>query len=134
MNTANGIESLSERWKNYKKRRKVKALKVTNKRCVFSKKGRKNVCDEKEGRGSQHFYPAPISGESSSSFSNTQPRSHSLKRAVSALPKSPRKKHCLKSVRTRSYSGQYFSTSGLNTERYFVSLRIRPNVEKYRPE
>ena len=72
--------------------------------------------------------------ESSSSFSNTQPRSHSLKRAVSALPKSPRKKHCLKSVRTRSYSSQYFSTSGLNTERYFVSLRIRPNVEKYRPE
>ena len=62
MNTAIGIESLSERRKNYKKRRKVKALKVTNKRCVFSKKGRKNVCDEKEGRGSQHFYPAPISG------------------------------------------------------------------------
>ena len=62
MNTANGIESLLERRKNYKKRRKVKALKVTNKRCVFSKKGRKNVCDEKEGRGSQHFYPAPISG------------------------------------------------------------------------
>ena len=63
MNTTNGIESLSERWKNYKKRRKVKPLKVTNKRCIFWKKGRKNVWQRwKERQGKSHFYPAPISG------------------------------------------------------------------------
>ena len=31
---------------------------------------------------------------------------------------------CVKRVRTRSYSGTYFPASGLNTERYFASLRI----------
>ena len=31
--------------------------------------------------------------------------------------------HCVKSVRIRSYSGPYFPTFGLNTERYGVSLR-----------
>ena len=88
--------------------------------------------DEKKGRGSHISTPLRSPDESPSFFSNTQPRSQSLKRAASA--KSPRKKHCVKSVRTRGYSGQYFSTSGLNTERYFVSLRIRPYAEKYRLE
>ena len=32
--------------------------------------------------------------------------------------------HCLKSVRTRSYSGPYFPAFRLNTERYRVSPRI----------
>ena len=31
--------------------------------------------------------------------------------------------HCVKNVRIRSYSGPYFPTFGLNTERYGVSLR-----------
>ena len=33
--------------------------------------------------------------------------------------------HCAKSVRIRSYSGPYFPAFGVNTERYFVSLRIQ---------
>ena len=32
--------------------------------------------------------------------------------------------HCLKSVRIRSYSGPYFPTFGLTTERHSLSLRI----------
>ena len=32
--------------------------------------------------------------------------------------------HCVKSVHIRSYSGPYFPTFGLNTERYGVSIRI----------
>ena len=39
--------------------------------------------------------------------------------------------HCVKSVRIRSFSGLYFPTFGLNTERYFV---LSPNVGKYGPE
>ena len=31
-------------------------------------------------------------------------------------------------------SGTYFPVFGLNTERYFVSLRFSPNAGKYRPE
>ena len=31
-------------------------------------------------------------------------------------------KHCVKSVRIRSYSGPYFSAFGLNTESYAVKL------------
>ena len=33
--------------------------------------------------------------------------------------------HCVKSVRIRCCSGPHFSTFGLNTERYRVSLRIQ---------
>ena len=31
--------------------------------------------------------------------------------------------HCVKSVRTRSYSGPHFPAFGLNTERYSLSIR-----------
>ena len=40
--------------------------------------------------------------------------------------------HYAKSVRIRSYSGRYFATLGLNTERYSVSLRIQSKCEKIR--
>ena len=42
--------------------------------------------------------------------------------------------HCVKSVCIRSYSGPCFHAFGLNTEGYSESLRISPNVGKYRPE
>ena len=32
--------------------------------------------------------------------------------------------HCVKSARIQSYSGPNFPAFGLNTERYFISLRI----------
>ena len=32
--------------------------------------------------------------------------------------------HCVKSIRIWSYSGPHFSAFGLNTERYYVPLRI----------
>ena len=35
---------------------------------------------------------------------------------------------CVKSVHIRSYSGPHFPAFGLNTERYFVSLRIQYSV------
>ena len=38
------------------------------------------------------------------------------------------KQHCIKSVRIRCYSGLYFPAFGLNTERYFVSLRPNLNL------
>ena len=38
--------------------------------------------------------------------------------------------HCVKCVRTRSYSGPYFPAFGLNTERYSVSLRIQSECGK----
>ena len=38
--------------------------------------------------------------------------------------------YCVKSVRTRSYSGPYFPSFGLNTERYRVSLRIQSKCGK----
>ena len=38
--------------------------------------------------------------------------------------------HCLKSVRTRSFSSLYFSAFILNTERYGVSLRIQSECGK----
>ena len=41
-------------------------------------------------------------------------------------------KHCVKSVRIRSYSGPYFPAFGLITERYFVSLRIQSECGKMR--
>ena len=46
-----------------------------------------------------------------------------------------RNSHCVKSVCIRSFSGPYFPTFGLNTERYGcgVSLRIQ-SEEKYGPE
>ena len=40
--------------------------------------------------------------------------------------------HCLKSVPFWSYSGPYFPTFGLNTERYRVSLRIQSGCGKIR--
>ena len=40
--------------------------------------------------------------------------------------------HCVKSVRIWSYSGPYFAAFGLNTERYFVSLRIQSECGKMR--
>ena len=39
-------------------------------------------------------------------------------------------KHCVKSVRIRSYSGPYFPAFAINTERYFVSLRINSECGK----
>ena len=38
--------------------------------------------------------------------------------------------HCVKSVCIWSYSGPYFTTFGLNTERYGVSLRIQSKSGK----
>ena len=43
-----------------------------------------------------------------------------------------RKWYYVKSVRIRSYSGPYFPASGLNTERYGVSLRIQSECRKIR--
>ena len=42
------------------------------------------------------------------------------------------KGHSAKSVGIRSYSGPYFPAFGLNTERYFVSLRIQSEWRKIR--
>ena len=39
---------------------------------------------------------------------------------------------CVKSVQIRSFSGPYFPVFGLNTERYFVSLRIQSEYGKIR--
>ena len=43
-----------------------------------------------------------------------------------------KKPHCVKSVRIRSHSGLYFPAFGLNTERYFVTLRIQSECGKIR--
>ena len=43
-------------------------------------------------------------------------------------------KHCIKSVRIWSYSGQHFPTFGLNTERYRVSSVFSANAGKCEPE
>ena len=40
--------------------------------------------------------------------------------------------HCVKSVLIRSFSGLYFPTFGLHTERYSVSLRIQSECGKIR--
>ena len=40
--------------------------------------------------------------------------------------------HCVKSVRTRSYSGPCFPAFGLNRERYSVSIRIQSECGKIR--
>ena len=42
--------------------------------------------------------------------------------------------HCTKSVRIRSFSGSYFPTFEVNTEKYSVSLHIHPDAGKYGPE
>ena len=43
--------------------------------------------------------------------------------------------HCLKSVRTRNFSGPYFPALGLNTERATPYLFVfSPNAGKYGPE
>ena len=41
-------------------------------------------------------------------------------------------RHSVKSVHIRSYSGPYFPTFGLNTEKYYVSLRIQCEPGKIR--
>ena len=38
--------------------------------------------------------------------------------------------HCMISAHIRSFSGPYFATFGLNSERYGVSLRIEPEYGK----
>ena len=40
--------------------------------------------------------------------------------------------YCMKSVRIRSFSGLFFPAFGLNTEIYFVFLRIQPECGKIR--
>ena len=40
--------------------------------------------------------------------------------------------HCVKSVRSRNYSGPYFPAFRLNTERYSASLRIQSECGKMR--
>ena len=40
--------------------------------------------------------------------------------------------HCVKSVRIRSFSGPYFPTFGLNTEKYGVSIRTQSKCGKIR--
>ena len=40
--------------------------------------------------------------------------------------------HCVKSIRIRSFSGPYFLTFAMNTEKYSVSLRIQSNRGKTR--
>ena len=40
--------------------------------------------------------------------------------------------HCVKTICIWSYSGPHFSTFGLNTERYRLSLRIHSECEKIR--
>ena len=42
--------------------------------------------------------------------------------------------HCVKSVRIWSYSGPYFPTVALNTERCGVLLRIQSEYGKYGPK
>ena len=42
------------------------------------------------------------------------------------------RKHCMKSVRVRSYSGPHFPAFGLNTESDSVSLRIQSECGKIR--
>ena len=44
----------------------------------------------------------------------------------------PHHSHSVKSVRIRCYSGHYFHTFGLNTERYSVSLRIHCECRRLR--
>ena len=41
-------------------------------------------------------------------------------------------KHCVKSVRVRSFSGPYFPAFGQNTEKYGVSVRIESEDGKIR--
>ena len=41
-------------------------------------------------------------------------------------------KHCVKSVRIRSYSAPYFLVFGLNTQWYFISLRNQSECGKIR--
>ena len=43
------------------------------------------------------------------------------------------RKHCMKSVHIRSFSGQCFPAFGLNMERYDLSV-CSPNAGKYGPE
>ena len=51
---------------------------------------------------------------------------------VTDMARDNRKLRCLKSVRIRSFFGPHFSTFGLNTEKYGVSLRIQSECRKIR--
>ena len=42
------------------------------------------------------------------------------------------KRHCVESLRIKSYSGPYFPAYEINTERYGVSLRIQSECGKIR--
>ena len=53
-----------------------------------------------------------------------------ISKLLKALPSYHKQHHCVKSVRIRSYSDPYFPAFGLNTERYFVSLRIQSECGK----
>ena len=46
-------------------------------------------------------------------------------RVTSSFSKNTLSWHCVKCVQIRRFSGPYFPAFGLNTERYFVSLRIQ---------
>ena len=49
---------------------------------------------------------------------------------ISILPSKGASIHYVKSVRVRSFSGPYFPTFGLNTEKYGVPLRIQSECGK----
>ena len=53
-------------------------------------------------------------------------------RWVLETPSQKSNSHCVKSVRIGSYSGPYFPSFGLNTDRYSVSLRIQSECVKIR--
>ena len=48
------------------------------------------------------------------------------------IPAAAEKHNCVKSAHIRSYSSPYFPAFVLNTERYFLSLRIQSECEKMR--
>ena len=49
---------------------------------------------------------------------------------IAQIPMRCTHKHCLKSIRTWSFSGLYFPAFGLNTEIYFVNLGIQSEFRK----
>ena len=51
---------------------------------------------------------------------------------IRATGKTADDEHCVKSLRVWSFSDPYFSASGVNTERYSVSLRIHSEYGKIR--
>ena len=57
---------------------------------------------------------------------------HLILNYVLNTPLSIQNIHCVKGVRIRSFSSPHFPAFGLNTERYFVSLRIQSECRKIR--